>query len=60
MDLLLEINEQLMLVLGQQSEDEVRRVMARFLPFHEIPKTTWFDRWAENLQKHFPLENTHR
>jgi hypothetical protein len=51
---------QLILVLGEESEDEVKRALARFLPFHEIPKMTLLDRWAEGLQKHFPLENTHR
>lgn len=51
---------QLMLVLGDQSEEEIKKVVARFLPFHEIPQTTLFDRWAEGLQKHFPLENIHR
>jgi hypothetical protein len=51
---------QLILVLGEESEEEVKRAMARFLPFHEIPRMTLLDRWAEGLQKHFPLENTHR
>jgi len=46
--------------LGQVNEDGIKRVVARFLPFHEIPKTTTLDRWAEGLQKHFPLENTPR
>ncbi len=51
---------QLMLVLGEVQEEEIKKEVARFLPFHEIPKTTVLDRWAETLQKHFPLENTHR
>lgn len=51
---------QLMLVLGDQSQEEVQKQVAKFLPFHEIPKTTVFDKWTESLQKHFPLENTHR
>jgi hypothetical protein len=48
---------QLMLVLGSMGEEEAKKVVARFLPFHEIPRTTMLDRWAEGLQKHFPLEN---
>lgn len=48
---------QLMLVLGSRSKEEVRDAVAKFLPFHEIPKTTFLDHWAEVLQKHFPLEN---
>lgn len=51
---------QLMLVLGSQSEDQVKKIVARFLPFHEIPQTTLLDKWAEVLQKHFPLENVQR
>lgn len=51
---------QLMLVLGDNKEEEVKNIVARFLPFHEIPHTTMLDRWAEGLQKHFPLENTHK
>lgn len=48
---------QLMVVLGSASEEEVKKIIARFLPFHEIPPTTLMDKWAEGLQKHFPLEN---
>ncbi len=51
---------QLMLVLGSSDKEKVKKAAARFLPFHEIPKTSFLDRWAEGLQKHFPLENTHR
>ncbi|MBI2600509.1 hypothetical protein HYW42_01020 [Candidatus Daviesbacteria bacterium] len=52
---------QLMLVLGQDvSEEEVKRIIARFLPYHEIPHKTLFDKWVEGLQKHFPLENIPR
>ena len=50
---------QLMLVLGSQNEDELKKEVALFLPFHEIPQTSLIDKWAEGLQKHFPLENTH-
>lgn len=51
---------QLMLVIGDLGGEEVKKVMARFLSFHEIPQTTLFDRWTEGLQKHFPLENIHK
>lgn len=56
---------QLMLVLGsidpgstRVDEEEVKRVVAKFLPFHEIPQTPLMEKWAEGLQKHFPLEKT--
>ncbi len=51
---------QLMLVLEDINQEEVKKVVARFLPFHEIPYRTMFDKWVEGLQKHFPLENTHK
>lgn len=50
----------LMLVLGSQHEEQVRRITARYLPYHEIAPKSTFDKWAESLQKHFPLENPHR
>lgn len=51
---------QLMLVLESLDEEEAKKEVAHFLPFHEIPQTSLLDRWSEGLQKHFPLENTHR
>lgn len=58
---------QLMLVLGdpslrsgQASEEKVKKVVSRFLPFMEVPYKSWMEKWSESLQKHFPLENIHR
>lgn len=51
---------QLMLVLGSEGEEEVKKVVARYLPYHEIPPKSLMDSWAQGLQKHFPLENPHR
>lgn len=51
---------QLMLVLGSQDEEEIKKEVAKFLPYSEKPQTSLIERWAEGLQKHFPLENTHR
>ncbi len=50
---------QLMLVLEEGKEEEVKREVARFLPFHEIPRTTFMDRWSDRLQKYIPLETHH-
>jgi hypothetical protein len=47
---------QLMLLLGDQPEEHLKKIVARFLPFHEIPPQNTLDKWAESLQKHFPLE----
>ncbi|MDP3733147.1 MAG: hypothetical protein Q8Q91_01265 [Candidatus Daviesbacteria bacterium] len=51
---------QLMLVLEGVEENEVKKLVARFLPFHEIPYKGWMEKWTEGIQKHFPLENIHR
>lgn len=51
---------QLIMLLGSQNEEQVKKIVARFLPFHEIAPKNLLDNWAESLQKHFPLENPHR
>lgn len=51
---------QLMLVLAGQDEEKVKKMVARFLPFFEVPYKSWMEKWSEGLQKHFPLENIHR
>lgn len=52
---------QLMLVLSSpQEEEKVKKLVARFLPFVEVPYKTWMEKWSEGLQKHFPLENPHK
>lgn len=50
----------LMLVLGSEDLEEIKKIAARFLPFLEKPQTSIWDKWAEGLQKHFPLENPHK
>ncbi len=50
---------QLMLVLKDTNIEGIKKEVAKFLPFHEIPRETMMDRWSESLQKHFPLEKTH-
>lgn len=51
---------QLMLVLGDTDQEQVKKEVAKFLPFHEMPHRSIMDKWAEGLQKHFPFENTLR
>lgn len=51
---------QLMLVLGNEDEEKIKKTIARFLPYVEIPYKSWMEKWSESLQKHFPLENVHR
>ena len=51
---------QLMLVLGGTDEEKVKKIVARFLPYVEVPYKSWMEKWSEGLQKNFPLENIHR
>ncbi len=51
---------QLMLVLGDENEEKVKKIVSRFLPYVEVPYKSWMEKWSEGLQKHFPLENIHR
>jgi len=50
----------LMLVMGDAHQDELQRVTARFLPFHEIAPKSTLEKWSESLQKNFPLETPHK
>ena len=50
----------LMLVLPDDyNDEELRNIIARFLPFHEIAPKSMMERWSESLQRNFPLENPH-
>lgn len=51
---------QLMLVVGSGDEEKIKKLIARFLPYVEVPYKSWMEKWTESLQKHFPLENVHR
>jgi len=49
-----------MMVLAQTTEEsEVKKIVARFLPFHEIPPKSTVEKWGEGLQKYFQLETPH-
>lgn len=50
----------LMLIIGDQNQEQIKKMVARYLPFYEIPPKTILDKWIESLQKHFPLENPHK
>ncbi len=51
---------QLMLVLNHDDEETVKKIVARFLPFIEVPHRSFMEKWSESLQKNFPLENVHK
>lgn len=50
----------LMVVMGDEPQDELKRVVARYLPFHEIAPKSTLEKWSESLQKNFPLENPNK
>lgn len=50
----------LMLVLGETPQEDVKRVVAKFLPYHEIAPKSQIEKWSDSLQRYFPLENPHR
>ena len=51
----------LMLVLSPNlNPEDVKHTVARFLPFHEIAPKSVFEKWAESLQRYFPLENPNK
>lgn len=50
---------QLMLVISKTDEEKIKKTVARFLPYVEVPIKSWLEKWSESLQKHFPLENVH-
>ena len=51
---------QLMLVLEGIDQEKIKKTVARFLPFHEVPYRSWMEKWSDSLQKNFPLENAHK
>ena len=50
----------LMMVMGDVHEEEIKVVVARYLPFHEIAPKSTLEKWSESLQKNFPLETPHK
>ena len=47
----------LIMPLGEQDEDHLRRSLSKYLVFLEVAPRTLMDRWSERLQRHFPFEN---
>ncbi|MFA5932623.1 MAG: DUF5673 domain-containing protein [Microgenomates group bacterium] len=48
---------QLIILIKADHIEEVKKTVAKYLPFHEIAPKNLMDSWASSLQKHFPLEN---
>lgn len=50
----------LMVMLGPVAENQIKGVVAHFLPFQEIAPKSMLEDWSRTLQKHFPLETPRR
>ncbi len=47
----------LMILVNADKVEDIKKIIGRYLPFHEIAPKSLMDDWADSLQKHFPLEN---
>jgi hypothetical protein len=43
----------LILLVNDQDKEKVKEILARYIPFRELPKTTWVDSAAETLSRGF-------
>lgn len=48
---------ELIITLGDLSEDKIKHTLIHYLPFREYVKPTFMDKAADWLSKNFPLEN---
>lgn len=48
---------ELVITLGNESEEKVKRALLSFLPFREYVKPSFVDKAADWLSNNFPLEN---
>lgn len=47
----------LMILVNSDNVENIKKIIAKYLPFHEIAPKNLMDDLAESLQKHFPMEN---
>ncbi len=50
------LGSRMIVLLGIYNEEKVREVIAKHIPFREIPEKTWVDNAASWLTKKIPLE----
>ncbi len=43
----------IMLVMPKKDEEKIRNILIRYLPFREIPKTSWLDSFGDSLSNIF-------
>lgn len=47
----------LIMVLGENNQEQVKRIAAMYLPFREIVPKSTMDKWSDALQRYFYIEN---
>ena len=52
-DTLLQWPRRLILLMNDHDKEKIRQVLARYIPYREIPKTTWLDSLADSLSSGF-------
>jgi hypothetical protein len=50
------LGPRIIVLLGSQGEEKVRELIAKHIPFREVPDKTWVDNAASWLTKKIPLE----
>ena len=46
----------LFIILGGQDKEEIRKIVAEFVPYRENPPRTWFDNASSWISRKIPLE----
>lgn len=52
-DTYLNFPRRLIILIGQGNKEEIKGLLARYIPFREIPKMSWMDRLADYLSAKF-------
>lgn len=52
------LSGRLLVLLGNQSQDKVKEILAKYLPYREIPEKNWMDNAATWLGQKIPLEKS--
>jgi hypothetical protein len=47
----------LIILINGEDQENIKKILARFIPYHEVAPKSIMDKWSEGLVKHFPLEN---
>lgn len=47
----------LLILVEADKIENIKKIVAKYLLFYEIPPKNLMDDWSEGLQKHFPMEN---